>query len=319
LSSTEIEGKTSIMFGSTGIEAWRRRMSRRIAAATAAVCTSLLLGALLAPGGAAQETGQGADLSLTKSDSPDPVSPGTQLTYTIEVLNKGPDTATDVVIIDQLPHSLTQYLSPNVDVVTAAPSAGTCERAGGKRRKVICNLPSLAKDEVWTVTIVVAVTKKREGTVANTASVGSEVPDPQRADNLDTEDTHVLSPAGGGPACKGNPATIFGTDGDETLTGTEKRDVVVALGGDDVVFGLGGEDVICGGTGNDTIRGQADPDVLRGGSGNDRVRGGGGNDDVGGGGGSDRLGGGLGSDNLKGGPGRDRCNGGPGQDSKRSC
>src|SRR5688572_19177668 len=35
-----------------------------------------------------------ADLSITKSDSPDPVAPGTNLTYLIRVANAGPDAAT---------------------------------------------------------------------------------------------------------------------------------------------------------------------------------------------------------------------------------
>ena len=37
-----------------------------------------------------------ADLSITKSDSPDPVLAGDELTYTIDVTNSGPSTATDV-------------------------------------------------------------------------------------------------------------------------------------------------------------------------------------------------------------------------------
>ena len=44
-----------------------------------------------------------ADLSIAKSDSPDPVVAGTQLTYTLEVENDGPDIALDVVVTDTLP------------------------------------------------------------------------------------------------------------------------------------------------------------------------------------------------------------------------
>jgi uncharacterized repeat protein (TIGR01451 family) len=247
-----------------------------------------------------------ADLSVSKSDGPDPVTSGTQLTYTVEVRNQGPDPATEVAITDDFPGS--------VDLVSATPSAGTCDPRGGR---VVCTLPSLAPNEVGTLTVVVTVQKKK-GSITNSASVQSAVADPQPGNNLDTEVTQVVEPTGG-PTCKGRQATIIGTEVDETINGTNKKDVVVALGGHDVVFGFDGKDTVCGGTGDDTIRGQADADLIRGGSGNDVLRGAVGSDDVGGGAGRDRLGGGLFSDILKGGPGRDSCNGGPGADIERSC
>jgi uncharacterized repeat protein (TIGR01451 family) len=269
--------------------------------------SSLALGAIVAPPvGSQGGEPPSADLSVSKSDSPDPVTSGTQLTYTVEVRNQGPDPATDVAITDDFPGP--------VDFVSATPSAGTCDPRGGR---VTCTLPSLAPDQVGTLVVVVTVNKKK-GSITNSASVQSAVADPQPANNLDTEVTQVVEPTGG-PTCKGRQATIVGTEVDETINGTNKKDVIVALGGHDVVFGFDGKDVICGGTGNDTIRGQADADLLRGSSGNDVLRGATGSDDVGGGAGRDRLGGGLFSDILKGGPGRDSCNGGPGVDIERSC
>src|SRR4051794_28000323 len=44
-----------------------------------------------------------ADLSLTKTDSPDPVTVGGTLTYTIGVANAGPDDASAVKVVDTLP------------------------------------------------------------------------------------------------------------------------------------------------------------------------------------------------------------------------
>jgi len=44
-----------------------------------------------------------ADLSLTKSDSPDPVAAGEVLTYTLDVQNAGPQDATGTTVTDTLP------------------------------------------------------------------------------------------------------------------------------------------------------------------------------------------------------------------------
>jgi serralysin len=55
------------------------------------------------------------------------------------------------------------------------------------------------------------------------------------------------------PTCLGEPATIVGTEGNDTITGTSHDDVIVGLGGDDVITSGGSDDwdVICGGDGND--------------------------------------------------------------------
>jgi uncharacterized repeat protein (TIGR01451 family) len=254
-----------------------------------------------------------ADLSITKSDSPDPVIEGGQLTYTIEVRNDGPEPAADVVVSDDL-------ASSDFDLISVTPSQGSCDTQGGQN--ISCNLGTLVSGAVATVTI--QATTKKPGTVSNTASVTSlSEPDPQQANNVVTETTTVLdaNPPGKPPkgTCKTATPTVTGTEASETLVGTEGNDVIFALGGDDAVTGLGGKDLICAGSGNDTAKGQADADVVRGGGGNDAVKGGGANDKVGGGAGNDRLGGGLGADFLNGGPGRDRCNGGPGKDTFRSC
>ena len=49
--------------------------------------------------------------------------------------------------------------------------------------------------------------------------------------------------------CDGQEATIWGTDGADTLMGTAGRDVIVGLGGDDTIYGLGGDDLVCSGDG----------------------------------------------------------------------
>src|SRR5690349_18237405 len=74
-----------------------------------------------------------------------------------------------------------------------------------------------------------------------------------------------------GANCEGLPATIVGTDGNDTINGTEGVDVIVARGGNDVIKAYGGDDVICAGSGNDKITTGAGDDVALGGTGDDWV------------------------------------------------
>jgi uncharacterized repeat protein (TIGR01451 family) len=290
-------------------------MGRRawaFAIATALLCVALLL-ALLARGGPSSHAAGSvdpADLSLTKSDSPDPVIQGSQLTYTIRVTNAGPDSATNATVSDDLTN--------RVDFVSATASSGTCTGPKGKGHggKVSCNLGTLTSAGTATVTIV--VTPNRAGTISNTASVTSDVGDPQSNNNSDTETTTVQMPPAG-PTCFGKAASLVGTAGNDTLTGTDKADVIVALAGSDQVFGLDGRDLICARGGADFVDGGPRPDRVSGGLGRDLLIGRGGGDELRGNRGRDRLRGNAGNDLLAGGRGLDRCRGGPGSDTLRSC
>ena len=51
------------------------------------------------------------DLQITKVDSQDPVEPGSQFTYTLEIKNNGPSNATGVVVTDTLPVTGVTYVS----------------------------------------------------------------------------------------------------------------------------------------------------------------------------------------------------------------
>jgi uncharacterized repeat protein (TIGR01451 family) len=53
-----------------------------------------------------------ADLSVSKSDSPDPVTTDAVLTYAIDVANAGPDLATNVTLTDDLPRGASSAPSP---------------------------------------------------------------------------------------------------------------------------------------------------------------------------------------------------------------
>ncbi|HEX8099607.1 MAG TPA: hypothetical protein VF660_05325 [Actinomycetota bacterium] len=120
-----------------------------------------------------------ADLSLTKSGSPNPAHVGKRLTYTITVGNNGPDAATGATVEDDLPAA--------VKFVSVSPSQGSCTRA---MRIVTCSLGTLAAGQGATVTIVVKPTTK--GSITNLATVSASSPaDPNAANNTATAITTV--------------------------------------------------------------------------------------------------------------------------------
>ena len=288
--------------GRRGLRLWL------VAVALAAAAGAALVVAASGTGEAGAQAVDPADLSVTKSDSPDPVVENAVLTYTLAVENAGPDAATNVTVSDELPSQ--------VDSVTAEPSAGNCAVQG---KKVSCELGTLASGASATVTI--EVRPRKAGQITNEAEVESEVADPQTANNRDAETTTVTK-APKPPKktrCKKRAATIVGTSAGETLTGTDGRDVVHAGGGNDQVNTLGGNDVICAGGGNDLIRAGGGNDFAKGQGGSDTAKGQRGGDTLKGNRGPDNLKGGRGNDLLAGGKGRDRCKGGAGRDVERSC
>lgn len=99
-------------------------------------------------------------LKLTKTDSPDPVKLGENLTYTIKVTNNGPDTASGVILTDTLPQG--------VDFISAVSSQGTCSLAKGV---VTCELGTMDMKEAVTATVTVKPTST--GTICNKAAVST--------------------------------------------------------------------------------------------------------------------------------------------------
>lgn len=289
------------------------RRLRRIGGALAAGLAIAVAGVALSGGsGAAAPPGGSADLSVTKSDSPDPVSAGGALTYTLSVHNAGPSTATGVMVTDRLPKGVT-FVSAH------ATGGGSCSESNGT---VTCNLGTLGTNGgSANADVTINVTApSTSGQITDTASVNGDQHDPSQKNNRDTETTTVSGPKPPQrPSCNGHTATKVGTAGDDTITGGAGRDVVVARRGNDRIATDGGRDTVCAGPGNDIVSAGGGADFVKGGLGADKLRGGGGDDSLHGGRGPDLLRGGPGDDLLAGGPGDDTCKGGPGHDVKRSC
>jgi uncharacterized repeat protein (TIGR01451 family) len=261
----------------------------RLLSVALALPAVLVLGLISFTGGASAVVGD-TDLSLTKTDSPDPVVQNGTLTYTITVKNLGPGDATGVKVTD--------VLTKDVSFTTATASVGSCQEQKGT---VTCDLGQVNAGVTATVTIVVK--PKHAGTISNTASVSTTVADTNTANNQATATTVVTGSPGNGKGKTASCAspTIVGTAGNDVIVGTTGKDVIVTLSGSDLIFAGGGNDVVCAGSGRDKVIGDIGNDVLKGNRGRDRLRGVAGND------------------TLNGGRNHDKCRGGPGRDTKISC
>jgi uncharacterized repeat protein (TIGR01451 family) len=125
--------------------------------------------------------GPTADLSIVKSDMPDPVVGLQPLTYLLAVSNAGPDGATSVAVSDTLP--------PGVVFQSAGGSGWSCAEAGGT---VTCTRPALAVGAAPLITIVVSA-PPQAGTLVNTASVQAAESDPVPGNGTDSEPTTVTA------------------------------------------------------------------------------------------------------------------------------
>ena len=157
----------------------------------------------------------GADLSLVKTDAPDPVVGGANVTYTLTVSNAGPNASAGLRIVDNL--------SPSSVFISASGSGWTCGAAG---LVVTCTRPGphAVGAAIPAVTIAARVTANG-GTITNSATVDPFVvggvpivADPISANNTATASTTVLPGAdiniaaklvtSSVPAISGQPVTF---------------------------------------------------------------------------------------------------------------
>jgi uncharacterized repeat protein (TIGR01451 family) len=119
-------------------------------------------------------TGQ-ADLSISKSASPNPVTVGSNITYTLTVANNGPDIANTVTITDNLP-ATTSFVSCN------STGGGVCGGSGNNRT---VTFSSMGTGTSATITLVTMVNcgVANGANISNTATVSSLTPDSNNDNN----------------------------------------------------------------------------------------------------------------------------------------
>jgi uncharacterized repeat protein (TIGR01451 family) len=117
------------------------------------------------------------DLAITKADSPDPVSVGGLLTYTLTVTNTKGDTASNVVVTDSLPSA--------VAFVSVSSTKGTCSGTN----PIVCNIGTVAFNEL--VSIMIVVRPSNPGTISNTAVVTGREHEHDPSNNTATATTLV--------------------------------------------------------------------------------------------------------------------------------
>jgi uncharacterized repeat protein (TIGR01451 family) len=121
---------------------------------------------------------EGADLAVVKTaNDPTPYF-GDTVTYTISIVNNGPQDATGVQLIDTLPVSVT--------LDSATPSQGRCTGT----TTVTCDLSSLSYGA--SATVIMVVTPTEAGLITNIATVAGNEADPVSGNDSDEETVDVI-------------------------------------------------------------------------------------------------------------------------------
>jgi uncharacterized repeat protein (TIGR01451 family) len=129
------------------------------------------------------------DLGIAKSHAR-PVRVGDPLTFTLEVTNAGPSTATAVTVTDLVPPGLSEPVGTGVD---GAPWTCVAGDAAPEGTEVVCTLADpLPPGETSSIDLTVLVGPDAFPSVSNTATVSTETPESTDPDELPDTATDVV-------------------------------------------------------------------------------------------------------------------------------
>jgi uncharacterized repeat protein (TIGR01451 family) len=132
-----------------------------------------------------------ADVSITKTGSPNPVNQGTNLTYTLAVSNGGPAVAQGVTVSDNIPSTVT-YVSASTQQGSCSTTTISVTTPYVSTLQVNCNLGSISVGAQVLVTINVTATTFSSGALTtNTATVSSTTSDPNSSNNTSSAITTI--------------------------------------------------------------------------------------------------------------------------------
>lgn len=123
-----------------------------------------------------------ADLAVTLTDSPDPVTAAANVTYTASVTNRGPSTATDVLV------TFSRAVPDAAILVSASSGAGPCSLT----TVATCTLGSLASGATVTARVVLTPLGPT-ATLNPTVTVTGTSADPSSANNAVSQPTTVTA------------------------------------------------------------------------------------------------------------------------------
>ncbi|HEV8427367.1 MAG TPA: PQQ-dependent sugar dehydrogenase [Pyrinomonadaceae bacterium] len=154
-----------------------------------------------------------ADLSITKTASPNPGQAGVTLSYRIIATNHGPKPATNVTVVDTLP--------AGVAFVSATATQGNCNGSG----PVTCNLGSLDVDS--SAIVIIVITPSAAGQITNTATVSANETDSDTTNNT-AAITTVIQPAASSPTMLDDNLTVS-----TVITGLDQPTSLAFIGAND--------------------------------------------------------------------------------------
>ncbi len=136
------------------------------------------------------------DLTIAKTDSPDPVAIGAVLAYTVTINNIGAIPAEDVFVTDTLPD--------HVSLISSTPGRGSCDGT-------MCALGGIAAGDSAVISYVALVTEGAESPIVNVVCAITRTVETDLTHNCDDEETRLktsldaTSTPNGIPPMGGNP------------------------------------------------------------------------------------------------------------------
>ena len=132
---------------------------------------------------------QQIDLSIAVSDNPDPVGPNGNITYTVDVTNAGPDTATDVSF-NSFNNGTLRYQSITIPAGWSCPS----QPAVDGNPTFTCTTPTLAPGTAQFTVVVKAPDGVNDGTLSHVFSVSGTGDDTNDGNSQEQENTAYVTP-----------------------------------------------------------------------------------------------------------------------------